>query len=239
MHRPRLLYAASILLIAVCDANSPSNAFHFDDSLVIENDAYIRSLRNVPRFFTDAHTFSSLPSNATYRPLVSLTLAIDYALGKGLDPRQFHVTQILLMVILFLLIAELFRCLVDDLTAIVAATWFAIHTVNTETMNLISARLRRIDPQRHLVRLGRLPAKSGGHELPAEVVPGVGGARGESKRAPIIDRGIEMTARAHCRESLLKKARLSSSGTMTPDRLHGSPRRVAEAGDRPRQSKDR
>jgi tetratricopeptide (TPR) repeat protein len=141
-HRRWILYGTAILLIVVSYTNSLANAFHFDDSHVIENNAYIRSLRNTPRFFADAHTFSSLPANATYRPLVTLTLAIDYALGKGLDPRQFHVTQIVLLVGLFVLITELFRTLLGDgdLLAFVASTWFAVHTVNTETMNLISAR---------------------------------------------------------------------------------------------------
>jgi protein O-mannosyl-transferase len=135
-----MLYAAGILLIAVSYGNSLSNSFHFDDSHVIENNAYIRSLRNVPRFFADAHTFSSLPSNATYRPLVSLSLAVDFALGHGLKPRQFHITQIALMILLFVLLVALFRTLVADLPAFIAATWFAVHTANTETMNLISAR---------------------------------------------------------------------------------------------------
>src|SRR5205807_2760359 len=80
-------------------ANSLHNSFHFDDSHVIENNLYLRSLSYVPRYFTDAHTFSSLPQNATYRPLVTLSLALDYARGGGLDPRAFHVTQIVLMLL--------------------------------------------------------------------------------------------------------------------------------------------
>ena len=139
-------YAAAILLIVASYVNSLSNSFHFDDSHVIENNAYIRSLGNTARFFTDAHTFSSLPSNATYRPLVSLSLAIDFALGKGLQPRQFHITQIALLLLLFVLTAALFRSLLEgtfekpETLALIAATWFAVHTANTETMNLISAR---------------------------------------------------------------------------------------------------
>ena len=88
-----MTFAAAILIVAVY-ANSLHNDFHFDDSHVIVNNVYIRSLRNVPRFFTDAHTFSALPQHSTYRPLVTLSFAIDYALGHGLDSRMFHVTQI-------------------------------------------------------------------------------------------------------------------------------------------------
>src|SRR4051812_13747073 len=79
--------------------NSLGNAFHFDDSHVVEDNLYIRSLHNVPRFFRDATTFSSIRSHASYRPLVSATLAVDYAIG-GLNPRPYHRTQIALLVAL-------------------------------------------------------------------------------------------------------------------------------------------
>jgi hypothetical protein len=49
---------------------------------VVDNPT-IRSLHNVPRFLTDASTFSVLPANQTYRPMVSASLALDYALGHG------------------------------------------------------------------------------------------------------------------------------------------------------------
>jgi len=67
--------AAAVVLIAAAYANSLHNSSHFDDAHVIEKNLFLRSLSNVPRFFTDAHTFSSLPQNATYRPLVMLSLA--------------------------------------------------------------------------------------------------------------------------------------------------------------------
>ena len=55
----------------------------------MENNLFIRDLRNLPRFFADARTFSSLPANQSYRPVVTSTLAIDYALG-GPNPAVFH-----------------------------------------------------------------------------------------------------------------------------------------------------
>ncbi len=183
-------------------ANSLRNAFSWDDQHVIVNNVYIRSLSNVPRFFRDAYTFSSIPKHATWRPLVTLTYAIDYRLGHGLEPLQFHVTQIVLLVVIWaMLIAFLHKALdvaqsdlhiksVQSLNrrlkgwkaerktkalplalsalqpssllpqpafptlcakpvqpsphnrwmALIAATVWAIHTVNTETLNLISAR---------------------------------------------------------------------------------------------------
>lgn len=131
---------AAVLVVGAW-VNSLDNAFHFDDSHVVVSNIYIRSLTNVARFFTDANTFSSLPQNATYRPLVTLSLAIDYALGNGLEPRVFHLTQIVLLLVTGALLVLFFY----DLTkarwvALFAATLFCVHTANTETMNLISAR---------------------------------------------------------------------------------------------------
>jgi protein O-mannosyl-transferase len=130
---------AAIVLIVAAYANSLDNSFHFDDSHVIQTNLYLRSLDHVPRYFTDAHTFSSLPQNATYRPLVTLSLALDYARG-GLDPRAYHVTQIALLLITGALLVLFFTPLVGELPALFAATLFCVHTANTETMNLISAR---------------------------------------------------------------------------------------------------
>jgi hypothetical protein len=72
---------AILLAICIAYANSFQNQFHFDDFHTIVDNPAIRSLRNIPRFFTDATTFSVLPANRTYRPVVSTLLAIDYALG--------------------------------------------------------------------------------------------------------------------------------------------------------------
>lgn len=130
----------AIVLIAAAYANSLDNSFHFDDSHVIENNLYLRSLDYIPRYFTDARTFSSLPQNATYRPLVSLSLAIDYAMAGGLDPTPFHISQIIQLLITAALLVVFFVPLIGRWPALFAATLFSVHTANTETMNLISAR---------------------------------------------------------------------------------------------------
>jgi Tetratricopeptide repeat. len=137
---------AAALLFAY--SNSLHNVFHFDDLHVIVNNVYIRSLHNAPLFFRDAHTFSSIPAHATYRPLVTLTYAIDYAIAGGLNPVQFHVTQILLLFVVWGMLIVFFGRALDVFRpsasnhwiALIAATVWAIHTVNTETLNLISAR---------------------------------------------------------------------------------------------------
>jgi Flp pilus assembly protein TadD len=135
-------------LIAAAYASFFSNAFHFDDIHVLENNLYLRSLGNAAHFFTDARTGSSLPANAAYRPLVTLSLALDYHGSGGLGPVAFHATQLALLILLWLALMGFYRRVLDlcrpapvnRWLALFAATWFAVHTVNTETMNLMHAR---------------------------------------------------------------------------------------------------
>src|SRR5215510_10355917 len=138
--------AASVLLVTGAYWNSLGNAFHFDDAHVVENNLYIRSLQNVPRFFRDATTFSSIRSHASYRPLLSATLALDYASG-ALDPRPYHRTQIALLVALGAMLVVFYGRWLRDAgaseaawLALFAATFFCVHTANTETLNFISSR---------------------------------------------------------------------------------------------------
>ncbi|HEX3576941.1 MAG TPA: tetratricopeptide repeat protein [Thermoanaerobaculia bacterium] len=146
----KYLIAAALAAAAIVLAysNSLHNTFHFDDHHVIVNNVYIRSLRNVPLFFCDAHTFSTRADHATYRPLVTLTYAIDYAITRSRNPLPFHVTQIVLLVAIWGMLIAFFRNALDvarpsprnHWLALFAATLWAIHTVNSETMNLISSR---------------------------------------------------------------------------------------------------
>ena len=111
--RFRACCALALALLVCAYANSLDNAFHFDDTHVVENNLYLRNLRNIPLFFRDASTFSSVPTNATYRPLVTTSLAIDYWLGGGLGVRQFHRSQLALLAALAVMVFFLFKRLLD------------------------------------------------------------------------------------------------------------------------------
>ena len=89
--RHRIGLAVVLLAVLAAYANSFHNGFHFDDFHTVVDNPAVRSLKNVPRFFTDATTFSVLPANRTYRPFVSTSLAVDYMLGRGYVPVWFHV----------------------------------------------------------------------------------------------------------------------------------------------------
>src|SRR3954466_12037180 len=105
--------ALFLMALVLAYANHFHNSFHFDDAHTIETNGAIRELRNIPLFFRDATTFSSLPTNQSYRPLVSTLLAFDYYLGHGLNPLWFHLSAFLLFLGLCLLLAFVMRRLLD------------------------------------------------------------------------------------------------------------------------------
>jgi tetratricopeptide (TPR) repeat protein len=143
------ILAGSVLVLAIVAAysNHFENSFHFDDAHTIVNNAAIRELRNIPLFFRDGTTFSALPSNQSYRPLVSTLLAIDYKLGSGLDPFWFHLSIFAFFVALTLLLAFVIYRILEIVTpsspnlwiAGAAAGWYGLHPANADTVNYIIA----------------------------------------------------------------------------------------------------
>src|SRR5450432_1428426 len=100
MARPGWLIAPILALICAAYANHFQNSFHFDDSHTIVDNPAIRTLSNVPKFFTDPSTFTVLPANRTWRPLLSTSLALDYWIGDGLNPLAFHLSTFLWFLLL-------------------------------------------------------------------------------------------------------------------------------------------
>jgi tetratricopeptide (TPR) repeat protein len=149
VNRTRSIWLA-LALLAICLAysNSFGNGFHFDDFHTVVDNPAVRSLRNVPRFFRDATTFSVLPANRTYRPMVSTSLALDYTLGQGYVPLWFHLGTFVLFLGLVRLLDALYRLLLDKIRpspanawiALVGAAWFGLHPAMAETVNYVIQR---------------------------------------------------------------------------------------------------
>jgi tetratricopeptide (TPR) repeat protein len=147
--RIRLLGVLLVIATTVAYSNHFFNSFHFDDSHTIVNNVYIKNIRNIPLFFQDGATFSSLPSNQSYRPVVTTTLAIDYWLGKGLRHTFFfHLSTFILflaqgacMYFLYLgIFRTSFRHEWNRHAALFAVAWYLLHPAGAETINYIIAR---------------------------------------------------------------------------------------------------
>ena len=117
------------LAIFAAYSNHFHNSFHFDDSHAVIDNAYIRDLHNIPRYFTDATTFSSLPANQTWRPIVSISLALDYHMGHGLQPVWFHISTFFWFLVQLILMFMMYRSLLDLTAPRPANRYIALLTV--------------------------------------------------------------------------------------------------------------
>ena len=150
--------------LVITYSNHFNNPFHFDDVHTIENNVWIRSLSNIPRFYVDGTTTSSLPSNQGYRPGITTLNAIDYWMAtkdffkvganplhpneSGLKPFYFHlsifISFIFQLVLMFLFFKKIFdKSLSNEwnkFIALFAVALYGFHTANAETINYIIAR---------------------------------------------------------------------------------------------------
>ena len=144
------LVCAVLAVLAVCAAyaNHFHNGFHFDDWHAVVNNVYIQNLRNIPLFFKDARTGSSLPANQTWRPVLMTSLAIDYHLGHGLNSLWFHISTFFWFLVQLVLMFFLFRDVLEAAApgpanpyiALFGVTWYGLHPAMAETVNYIVQR---------------------------------------------------------------------------------------------------
>lgn len=138
---------AVVVLVLLAYSNHFQNGFQFDDAHTVVNNAFIQDVRNIPQFFRDGTTFSSLPSNQSYRPLVSTLLAVSYALAGGLKPFWFHFVIFALFLFEVLLLGYVLGQVLDRFSpsaanrwiAAIAACWYGLHPANADTVNYIIA----------------------------------------------------------------------------------------------------
>ncbi len=137
-----------VLVLLAAYSNHFQNEFHFDDFHTISNNPFIRELRNIPRFFTDPTLFSVMPDHATWRPMVSVSLALDYWLGRGLNPFYFHLSTFIWFAVQLILMVFLFGRIMDladphpanFYAALFGAALYGLDPANAETVNYVIQR---------------------------------------------------------------------------------------------------
>lgn len=142
-------YAILVLAAVIVYFNSLLNDFVFDDEAVILSDASITQIANIPKFFSGQEGFHKVIGKY-YRPLVSASYAIDYAIWKY-NPFGFHLTNILIHVINSILFFRFLLLLFEKIKLkgisksfsylpLFGALIFAIHPIHTEAVCWISGR---------------------------------------------------------------------------------------------------
>jgi tetratricopeptide (TPR) repeat protein len=138
--RPWLFYALSLLLVAGLYVQVLGGPFIWDDRPLILEASGIREL-NVARFFTQPlWAEGELASAAYYRPLVSLSFALDYQL-HGENSGGYHLTNLIWHLLACGLVFSLLRRRGVALTSsfLLATTWALLPRL-TEGAAWISGR---------------------------------------------------------------------------------------------------
>jgi protein O-mannosyl-transferase len=146
----------TVLVVALVFAysNCLDNEFQLDDSYGLVENPWIRSLSNIPRFFSDPQTLTSLKANADYRPILQITYAVNYAISRY-RPWSWHLVNLALHLgvslgVFFLgrrlfgsrRIAELSWISSEDgnRAAAAGALVFAVHPISSGCVNYVWAR---------------------------------------------------------------------------------------------------
>ena len=114
---------------------SPFKTIDDDDAIVLNHQ--IHDLKNIPSFFKAAYFKAE---QAYYRPLVSVTYALEYRLF-GLDPFGFELDNILLHILNTILVFQIALLFLNDRKLSFFCTLlFAVHPIHWESVSLITNR---------------------------------------------------------------------------------------------------
>lgn len=123
---------------------SLQNKFIWDDEAQIINNPYIRSLKNIPSFFTGGTFYLKGSEDRLqgiyYRPLMTFAYTITYHFF-GLNPVAYHSLQLLIHTINTIFLFILFLRLIqwkNILIPFLLAVLFLIHPMNSETVSYIA-----------------------------------------------------------------------------------------------------
>lgn len=108
--------------------------FVWDDEDLIQINPRIKSLDNFSAFFDIEPFYSNY-----YRPLLSLSLALDYRLW-GLKPLGYHLSNLIFHLGSVLLIYFISLSLMSRFSSFLVALLFGLHPIHTEAVTWISGR---------------------------------------------------------------------------------------------------
>lgn len=115
------------------------NPFLHDDAHSIADNPHIRSLKNIPRFFTDGSMFSVDPSAREYRPALLVSYALNWAIS-GPRPWSWRLTNLILHALNAMLLISLLERWRRGGWATVAGVLFLLCPMSGKIFLLVSTR---------------------------------------------------------------------------------------------------
>lgn len=127
-----LARASLVLLGLASSVTGLGNGYAQDDRPIIEQNAVVHSLERPLRFFTESYWPKPYPP-ALYRPLASLSYAVQWTIGAG-RPGVYRVVSVALLVLGGLALFRLASQLLPIPAAWLAAAGFMVHPVHVEAV---------------------------------------------------------------------------------------------------------
>jgi len=129
-----------LILVFAAYSNAIHNGFIWDDEYLVRDNTAINSFSNAASIFRTYLAATSGNINNFYRPLQELSYMIDHFLWGRL-PLGFHLTNILLhalcALLLYVLSLKIFK---NWMVALVTASLFGVHPINTEAVTYVAGR---------------------------------------------------------------------------------------------------
>lgn len=132
---PGLLFFA----VFINYSNTLFNSFAWDDRAFILSNPFIMDLRNLRLFFSREYVNLSPEFIDLQRPLMTVSLMLDYYIWK-LNPFGYHLTNLILHCANTIILFRLLMTISEERTAFLSALIFGIHPINTEAVNGINFR---------------------------------------------------------------------------------------------------
>ena len=135
-----LVLVAILVVTCVAYRGVIDNGFVLDDHHTVTDNPSVHSLAEAASWFTSPYAVSQDRDKTNYRPIAVASYALDHALWGG-GTKGFHTTNLVIhlgVVILTFILAR--RLWGDDRAGVVAAGVFALHPINAEAVNYITAR---------------------------------------------------------------------------------------------------
>jgi hypothetical protein len=136
---PALIIVAAGVASFIPALNAP---FLGEDLAYVQQNKDIRRLTSIPSFFrADYWNRTKTNGGRAYRPIGEVTLALDYALFRGLRPWGFRLTNLVLHLLVALAVyAVAYQVLRHTGAALAAGALFVTHPVQAETVQVIKNR---------------------------------------------------------------------------------------------------
>jgi len=139
----RLFFLALILILSctfLAYFNTLDNPFIWDDDALILKNPLIKDANLLVRVFSSDLYYGVSSGSNFYRPVQAVSYMWDYYFWR-LDPKGYHITNIVLQgIVSFLVFLLLYLIFKEPAVSLAAALLFAVSPIHTEAVSYISGR---------------------------------------------------------------------------------------------------